>query len=181
MNFNLSYNGAVYGFTRDSAGNGFWYCVQGRVPGVIGKCIPGMMVPTILSTELSKEAVRQGLASYQDLARQLRKEKKAKPKAVRVAAKPKKHSTLLSSFNPFSLENSVKSDTQIEIEQALEKLKTTTKRKRITDEEETTEIFADLFSPDNDFDDEEEEDIETLDLEEIEGEVIDVERGGVGT
>ena len=180
MNLRLHYNGAVYGFTRDISGNGFWYAVSGRIPGVIGKCTSGLMVPTILSTELSNEAVRQGLANYQDLSRQVRKEKKIKVKSVRVtAAKPKK-TNMLSSFNPFSLENSVKSDAQIEIEQALEKLKTTTKRKRVVDEEETTEIFANLFTPDDDMDEEQEEEIEELDFEEIEGEIIDVERG-VGT
>lgn len=179
MNFNLTYNGTVYGFTRDHLGNGFWYCVKGKVPGVLGKGSPGMMVPSMLSTELSKEAVRQGLAGFKDLSRQMRKEKKTKEKVVRVAStkSTKKKTDMLSSFNPFSLENSVKSEAQVEIEQALEKLKTPAKKK-VVDEEETTTLFADLFTTDDEQEedlDEEDDNIE-FDFEEIEEEIIDFTR-----
>lgn len=174
MNFNLTYNGTVYTYAKDQNGNGAWYCVRGRVPGFFGKGMSGIMVPTMLSTELSKEAVRQGLVSFKDLNRQIRNEKKPKEKVVRVTS-TRKNTGLISSLNIFSLENSVKSDSQIEIEQALEKLKVPTKVIKVSDEEETTELFAELFTSDDIVDEEElEEEIE-LDLEEVESEIIDVE------
>lgn len=166
MNLSLDYDGRIYGFSRDQSGIGSWYCIKGPVAG--------MTVPAILGSELTKEAVKRGLASYQDLSRQIRKEQKIKTKKVKASGN-NKQINLHGGFNPFSfsLENSVKSESEIEVERTLESLKIPSTRRRVVDEEETTEFFSDLFSPDDEEDlDLDSEDIE-LEFEEVESEVID--------
>ncbi len=166
MNLQMSYNGSVYGFTRDASGIGYWFCISGRIPGIFGKNANQLLVPRIMSSELAKEAVRQGLACAEELSKFLKKKEKTK-KRVKVA-KPKV-SMIKGGFNPFARVALQKLSPE---EQELALKVSALKSQDRFEEEETTSLFSEIFAPDEEEVDEDEMEIDQVIFEEVEGEEI---------
>lgn len=154
----VKYNGTTYEFFRNQFGQGDWYCVDGKVPGSFGNN-NHLSVPVMMSTELVAEAVRQGLACSQDLARIIKKEK-AEKKKVSVSSKNRKKSVKVSGgFNPFKT-------TFRELFSESTDSNVISSDKESEDEDAVPEIFAGFFEPTENLK------VKIIDFEEIESEEI---------
>lgn len=169
MEVRIDYKGVTYGYTPNSSGKGYWYCLKGRMPGHVSRSTAYMIAPMSLVSELTREAVRLNLMKADEFAPKQKTRKSVK------TGKVKYKTDLKGSFNPFmkSFTDQNKTASEIEIEQALENLKKNGKRRRAFEEEESTSFFSDLFNDDEDTaSDEESESSEELVLEEVESEII---------
>lgn len=166
-NLRMEYNGSVYGFSRDGSGIGYWYCVSGRVPGIFGGS-SNLLVPRIMSSELAKEAVNQGLACAEELAKFEKKKEKPK-RRVSVSAGKKNVSAIKGGFNPFARKALLKlSEEDQEVASEVPALK---KLGRYEDEE-TTSFFSEVFAPEDEETDEDDVEIEKVIFDEVEAEEI---------
>lgn len=164
MEVRLEYKDAVYGFSRNEDGRGYWYCLRGRIPGNVGRSNSFIIVPRSLEPELFREALNRKILTEKDL----HPPKKAERKTIRVAqAKPK--TELKGAFNPFADFN--KTISEVETEQAFNEIKQKNRPKDLIEKEDNTSFFEELFQPD-DFEMESDEDSEELVIEELESEII---------
>ena len=99
MDIRLVQGKTVYGFTRGDNGVGYWHCISGHIPGMMGRPIHGLIVPRNLSQKLSVIAMKQGLGSRKDFAKVVKIEKPVR--VVRAASGKSKKSSMFGSFNPF--------------------------------------------------------------------------------
>jgi hypothetical protein len=74
-----------FGYSRDTDGKGYWHCISGCCPGVLGKIQRGIIVPILYSSILTGEAMANGIAS--EAFNKPKADKKEK--AVRVRANKK--------------------------------------------------------------------------------------------
>lgn len=153
----LDYLGSEYCFTRDTFGKGYWYCVRGKIPTIFGSATIGLVVPSLFAADLTKEAVARGIARQDDLMRSLAKKVREK-KGNR---KPRRSHVLVASFNPFD-------EPQTPEEEVIQQLRH--KPKSRFEEEETTSLFSEIFEPEPDEPDDEEEDFNTFELIDVDSE-----------
>jgi len=186
----IKHKNGIFSFSRDPSGRGYWYCVEGKVPGSLGSSNYGVIVPVIFGNELTNLAISSGIATYKDLAGQVKKEKK--PKTVRAGSSKKKESKLKGSFNPFAKKDSKSDDDRLASYNDPAYLKDTTIKKagkkviKVAEGAKKKISISDFFSPLNSVfsspeevaledidDDETTEEVFEVEIEEIEPEVIE--------
>jgi len=97
MAIRLEYNGSVYNFVRDVYGVGNWNCVSGSAPGRFTSSY-GIILHLGLQNELTRAAIKRGVATSKQLRRTQATEKR---RVVKVSSRSKSKQRMSSSFNPF--------------------------------------------------------------------------------
>lgn len=95
MEVRLDFEGSVYGFSKDQDGNGFWFCVSGKIPGMLGSMSSGIVVPRVFASRLSAEAIRRNLIDLSDIQKDVKRDE-PKRKIVKIKKEGWK-----GAFNPF--------------------------------------------------------------------------------
>jgi hypothetical protein len=155
--YRVEHKGAIYCFSRDVEGAGYWSYAGGKRRGIVG-----VIVHLNLSHELTRVAVEKGVATVKDF--NISPPKVERVKSVRVAGPRtrKNKSGLMGSFNPFEKTNIRTDDDEI-VDEVTEGAKIVSVRRK----KEQVGFFDGFFGDDSD-----EENTEEFEVVEIESEII---------